>query len=83
MGSHPVEGDYLRQPVWINIRTVLMEHWDPIGVSEMPEAADEYDSYIPNIKALLRAGACEAPGVHLSLIARQGSVRAGVPLLRG
>jgi hypothetical protein len=25
------------------IRPVLMEDWDPIGVSDVPEAADEYD----------------------------------------
>jgi hypothetical protein len=28
------------------IRRVLMEHWDPIGVAGIPEAADEYDGYI-------------------------------------
>jgi hypothetical protein len=33
-----------------------MQHWDPIGISDEPLAADEYDSYIPKIMALLRKG---------------------------
>jgi hypothetical protein len=28
------------------IRRLLMEHWDPIGVANWREAADEYDGYI-------------------------------------
>jgi hypothetical protein len=28
------------------IRRVLMEYWDPIGVNGIPEAADEYDGYV-------------------------------------
>jgi hypothetical protein len=55
-GTHPVGGDHLREPVWIEIRKVLMQHWDPIGVKDEPFAADEYDKYIPKIKALLRKG---------------------------
>lgn len=35
------------------IRTILMESWDPIGVADIPEAADEYDSYIGQIFGLL------------------------------
>ncbi len=30
-----------------------MDEWDPIGVSDIPEAADEYDSYIPHIYSQL------------------------------
>ena len=57
MASHYVEGDELREPVWIGIRAILMEHWDPIGVNGRSGATNEYDSYIPKIKALLRAKA--------------------------
>ena len=32
-----------------HIRGVLMAEWDPIGVSDIPEAADEYDSYIGGV----------------------------------
>ncbi len=28
------------------IRAVLMREWDPIGVADFPQAADEYESYI-------------------------------------
>lgn len=35
------------------IREVLMREWDPIGVSDIPQAADEYDSYIGEVYGLL------------------------------
>ncbi len=35
------------------IREVLMREWDPIGVADIPEAADEYDSYISEVHGLL------------------------------
>src|SRR6266581_4716198 len=35
------------------IRKVLMDHWDPIGVAGVPEAQDEYDSYIHQIHGML------------------------------
>src|SRR5947209_19773401 len=35
------------------IREVLLREWDPIGVAEMPGAADEYDSYISQVHGLL------------------------------
>ena len=34
-------------------RKVLMTCWDPIGVIDIPEAQDEYDSYIGQIAHLL------------------------------
>lgn len=30
-----------------DIRRVLMQNWDPVGIAEVPEAHDEYDSYVP------------------------------------
>jgi hypothetical protein len=51
------------------IRPVLMEEWDPIGVHDVPEAADEYDGYIGGIYSLLRDGASdERIAQHLSEI---------------
>jgi hypothetical protein len=51
------------------IRPVLMEEWDPIGVNDVPEAADEYDGYIGGIYVLLRDGASdEQIAQHLSEI---------------
>lgn len=30
---------------WNVVRTAMLTHWDPIGISYLPEALDEYDSY--------------------------------------
>jgi hypothetical protein len=38
------------------LRAVVMQEWDPIGVSGFPEAADEYDSYLGQIAKRLREG---------------------------
>ena len=35
------------------IKTVLLNAWDPIGVPDVPEAQDEYDSYVPAIHKML------------------------------
>jgi hypothetical protein len=35
------------------IRQILLGDWDPIGVADVPEAQDEYDSYIPGLYARL------------------------------
>jgi hypothetical protein len=44
----------------IQIRRILMSEWDPIGVSDNPDAADEYDAYIGGIYELLDGGASKA-----------------------
>lgn len=31
------------------IKQILFEDWDPIGVNAVPEAQDEYDSYVRGI----------------------------------
>ncbi len=35
------------------IRRVLLKEWDPIGVCEIKEAQDEYDSYVGAIYKIL------------------------------
>jgi hypothetical protein len=35
------------------IRQVFLRDWDPIGVANIPEAQDEYDSYISQIYGML------------------------------
>jgi hypothetical protein len=67
------------------IRRILMSGWDPIGVNDTPEAADEYDGYIGPVLDLLnsRASSHEVAG-HLRKgeIERMGLTDAqGKPLL--
>lgn len=38
------------------IREILLQHWDPIGISDAPDAADEYDRYAAEILQMLEAG---------------------------
>ena len=49
---HPNESQRGRE-VMQAIRDALMRHWDPIGVADVPEAADEYDSYIAQVYRIL------------------------------
>jgi hypothetical protein len=35
------------------IRHVLMNVWDPIGINDQPACADEYDSYLAGVLDLL------------------------------
>jgi hypothetical protein len=31
------------------IHDILLKEWDPIGIANVPEASDEYDSYVPGV----------------------------------
>ena len=35
------------------IREILLKEWDPIGVQDIPEAQDEYDSYVPSVYKMI------------------------------
>ena len=37
----------------VRVRDVLMREWDPIGVAGVPEAADEYDTYVDKAYVML------------------------------
>jgi hypothetical protein len=39
-----------------SVRQILLRDWDPIGIKEVPEAQDEYDSYVLKICGMLREG---------------------------
>jgi len=41
----------------IQINKILLDHWDPIGISDEPLARDEYQPYVAMILALLKASA--------------------------
>jgi len=43
----------------LQIRQVLLEEWDPIGIRDEPLARDEYDSYLGHIHDLLARDASE------------------------
>jgi hypothetical protein len=36
-----------------SIRQILLRDWDPIGVNDVSEAQDEYDSYVGGVYRLL------------------------------
>ncbi|EKS6643260.1 hypothetical protein QCD58_002047 [Enterobacter hormaechei] len=38
------------------VRAILLNEWDPIGICDLVEAKDEYDAYIQPICELLYAG---------------------------
>ena len=51
------------------VRVSLWRDWDPIGINDISDADDEYDSYVGSVCTLLLSGA--APDIirqHLSKI---------------
>jgi hypothetical protein len=38
------------------ISEILLRHWDPLGVAEIPQAADEYDEYARQLAPWLQSG---------------------------
>jgi hypothetical protein len=44
----------------VQIRHVLLEVWDPIGVKDEPNAQDEYDGYIGGLYELLVGQAADS-----------------------
>lgn len=49
-----------------SVRRVLLEEWDPIGINDVPEAQDEYDSYVSKICRMLREG-CSTADIYSHL----------------
>lgn len=41
------------------VKNILLKEWDPIGVADVDEAQDEYDSYVPSFVDMLMHGATE------------------------
>ena len=50
---------YESRRIRADIRYVLMQVWDPIGVKDEPNAQDEYDSYLGSVYELLVGGASD------------------------
>ncbi|CAB3789733.1 hypothetical protein LMG28138_02871 [Pararobbsia alpina] len=38
------------------VQRILLQEWDPIGIRDVPDAQDEYDSYVLGICTMLREG---------------------------
>jgi hypothetical protein len=54
------------------IGRILLQDWDPIGVRDVPEAQDEYDSYVGGVYGLLVSGASpQAVAEHLCAVERE------------
>ena len=49
-----------KQFLWNEIQRILLRDWDPIGIQDIPEAQDEYDSYISSIYKLIQAKKSES-----------------------
>jgi hypothetical protein len=43
----------------IEIRRVLLDVWDPIGIKDEPKAQDEYDGYLDGVYELLISNASD------------------------
>ena len=49
-----MEGDSKEIALYQRIDEVIHYRWDPIGVAAVPEARDEYYSYLPKLLELLK-----------------------------
>jgi hypothetical protein len=68
MGSKLSEQENL---LYKRMDEVLFYLWDPVGVSDIPSARDEYHSYLPHVFSLLRNNASESDiAKHLLSIER-------------
>jgi hypothetical protein len=42
------------------IQKILLNEWDPIGIQGIPEAQDEYDSYVSDVYKLIQSKRTES-----------------------
>jgi hypothetical protein len=54
----PIDKDESRR-IRNEIRRILLQYWDPIGIKDEPLAQDEYDAYLGSICELLLRGATD------------------------
>lgn len=57
--SEPTRLSRVDNGLLLRVNEVLHYLWDPIGVSDIPEARDEYDSYAGVVFSLIKRGAAE------------------------
>ncbi len=46
-------------PLHLQVRKLLLDHWDPHNVAERPEAHATYDTYAVRLVPLIESGASE------------------------
>ena len=69
--------DKRARQIQLQIRRILLEDWDPIGVADVPEAQNEYDGYVGGLYRLLAEGA-PPPAVAAHLAGLEGD-QMGLP----
>jgi hypothetical protein len=57
---YPIMFEDQSRVVWLAIRRVFLDVWDPIGIRDEPNARNEYDGYIGRAFELLVAGATDS-----------------------
>lgn len=45
----------ISKTLYKNVRSALLNDWDPIGIKSIPEAQNEYDAYVPKLCELLES----------------------------
>lgn len=82
---------YESRRIRVDIRHVLMQVWDPIGIKDEPNAQDEYDGYLGDVYELLVSGASDSQIAehlwsmvteHMGLSAKVEGMRETVAALR-
>lgn len=63
--------------LWRRVGEVLHYVWDPCQTADVPHARDEYESYIPQVYALLSAGASADELARLLAAIENNSIRTG------
>ena len=64
---------YESRRIRVEIRRVLLQVWDPIGVKNAPDAQDEYDSYVGNLYEFLVEGSSDSEiAKYLDSVAVEG-----------
>ncbi len=48
----PLENRFQGEVARTRVRKVLLDEWDPIGIRNIPECVDEYDSYVDQVLAI-------------------------------
>ena len=56
----PLIGKDESRRIRVEIRHVLLDVWDPIGIKDVPNARDEYDGYIGRLYELLINNAADS-----------------------